>query len=63
MHGLMDNATGMLSNGADNSPALIALEHGADVWVGNARGTKVSLNHMHYDWERDADKYWDFSFT
>lgn len=63
MHGLMDDALGMLSNGKKNSPTMIALRNGADVWVGNSRGTLPSLNHVRLDWERDASKYWDFTFA
>ena len=53
----------MISNGKENSPPFIALKAGADVWLGNSRGSPASLNHFTYDWERNSDKYWDFTFT
>lgn len=59
----MDKALGMISNGKENSPPFIALEAGADVWLGNSRGSSESLNHFDYDWERDSGDYWDFTFT
>ena len=45
-------------------PMVIKLyEAGYDVWLGNNRGTSHSLQHKFYNYERDAELYWNFSFS
>ena len=38
-------------------------EAGYDVWLGNNRGTGHSQGHSKYNVDRDASRYWDFSFA
>ena len=47
-----------------NFPIPIQLWHaGYDVWLANNRGVSHSQGHAYFDLERDANRYWDFSFT
>lgn len=48
----------------DKAPAFRLVEAGYDVWLGNQRGTKHSLNPGHEILNPKKDKdYWGFSFV
>ena len=40
---------------------MLWLEDGYDVWLGNNRGSKYSLDHEDLKWNNNND-YWKFSF-
>ena len=46
----------------DTAPAFQLVRAGYDVWLGNQRGTKYSLEHTSLNYKRDK-AYWEFSFT
>jgi len=48
-------------NGA-NSVAFLLAHAGFDVWLGNNRGSIYSRKHATLDPNKDAAKFWDFSF-
>ena len=45
-----------------DSPAFRLVKAGYDVWLGNSRGSKYSLQHLNYDEKIDLE-YWNFSFV
>jgi len=59
-HGLLDSAAGILLNGPPLSLPFILSDQGYDVWLGNNRGNKVSMENIHYT--EDQPEFWDFSF-
>ena len=44
------------------APAFQLVRAGYDVWLGNQRGTKHSMEHLTLDYRKDRE-YWLFSFT
>lgn len=59
-HGLMDSADAWIANRREKAPALVLVEAGYDVWLGNSRGNKYSRGHVD---SKISDKdYWAFSF-
>ena len=45
----------------ETAPAFKAVRAGYDVWLGNQRGTKYSMNHSVLS--NKSKEYWAFSFT
>ncbi|KAI5639562.1 alpha/beta hydrolase fold domain-containing protein [Phthorimaea operculella] len=60
---IMFSAIDWLTPGRENCLPCQLADQGYDVWILENRGTtKDSQFHDDYNLERDADKYWDFSF-
>ena len=59
-HGLLSSAESWLSNDAISLPFILA-RAGYDVWLGNARGSRLSRAHKSLDPDKDAE-FWEFSF-
>jgi pimeloyl-ACP methyl ester carboxylesterase len=49
-------------NFASKAPAFVLVREGFDVWLGNNRGCKYSVNHTTINPERDPKTFWDFDF-
>ena len=47
---------------ASKASAFVLAHEGYDVWLGNNRGCKFSVNHTTLSPESDAAKFWDFDF-
>jgi pimeloyl-ACP methyl ester carboxylesterase len=60
-HGLLDSSDTWIVNDQDKAPGFILANKGYDVWVGNSRGNKHSLNHTKYNPKKDVE-FWEFSF-
>lgn len=60
MHGHEGSSADFLLNWPERSPALMLVEHGYDVWLGNNRGNAYSKGHVHLDRQADKDAYWNF---
>lgn len=59
-HGFLQSSEGWVINDAQNSLLVKLVEKGYDVWLGNNRGTKYSMqNDFH---AQDQKQYWEFSF-
>lgn len=58
-HGLIDSADDWIINTEDYSLGLVLANAGYDVWLGNSRGNKYSLDTVKPMKEKE---YWDFSF-
>lgn len=58
-HGTLDSADDWIINEEDNSIGLRLANAGYDVWIGNSRGNKYSLNTSVKMSQKD---YWNFSF-
>ena len=59
-HGFTQSAEGWVINDKKNSLTVKLVEAGFDVWLGNSRGTKYSLENDFHD--ISSQKYWEFSF-
>lgn len=59
-HGLLDSSDGIISNEPSKNPGFRFAEWGYDVWLGNNRGNKYSMEHEHLSTKDKA--YWKFSF-
>lgn len=60
MHGLFRNSFDFISTGPKIALAYYLADNGYDVWLGNARGTKYSMEHeKHHHKSKD---FWKFSF-
>lgn len=60
MHGLFRSSSDFLATGPKIALAYYLSDHGYDVWLGNARGTKYSSQHETY--ESNSKDFWKFSF-
>jgi len=60
MHGLLDSAAGVCLNGPPESLPFILHDNGYDVYLGNNRGNKVSVENIYYN--DTQEQYWDWSF-
>ena len=61
-HGITSSADTWITNYAEKAPAFVAAAAGYDVWLGNTRGNKYSLEHVTLDAKKDSSKYWDFDW-
>lgn len=59
-HGILDSADAWVMNWPDVAPAFVAARAGYDVWLGNSRGNKYSMEHKSLDPKKKD--YWMFSF-
>uniref|UniRef100_A0A2C9JRX8 Lipase n=1 Tax=Biomphalaria glabrata TaxID=6526 RepID=A0A2C9JRX8_BIOGL len=59
-HGLMGSCSNYLDNLVNQSLAYILADAGADVWLGNSRGTIYSTNHTHLNPKKK--EFWQFSW-
>lgn len=60
MHGLFRNSSDFLATGPKIALAYFLSDHGYDVWMGNARGTKYSYEHNVL--KSSSKDFWKFSF-
>ena len=58
----MDTADCFTTNYAYKAPAFLFANAGYDVWLGNTRGNDYSHCHEWLDPEKDAKKYYNYSF-
>lgn len=59
-HGLLDSSDSWILNDQDKAPGLILADAGYDVWFGNSRGNKHSLDHVSLKTKDKA--FWQFTF-
>lgn len=59
MHGLLDSSDCWFINEESKSLPLLLANKGYDVWIGNNRGNKYSVNHKNLSIE--SKQFWDFS--
>lgn len=60
MHGLIATAADYLVTGPKIALAYYLADNGYDVWLGNARGSKHSMNHKTLS--IDSGEFWNFSW-
>ena len=60
-HGMGSSANQFLTNARHLSNALVLVDQGYDVWLGNSRGNYYSRNHDHLDMNLH-EEFWEFSF-
>ena len=60
-HGLLDSADSWVMNEEHIAPGFILANLGADIWFGNSRGNKYSLDHVSLNHKNSKD-YWAFSW-
>ena len=63
-HALDCDASEWVLNSPDKAPAFNLAEAGFDVWMGNNRGSRLSMKHIKYDPSKKDDKplFWNFDF-
>ncbi|XP_017770542.1 PREDICTED: lipase 3-like [Nicrophorus vespilloides] len=61
-HGILGSSVDWFITGPNKSLAYYLADNGYDVWLGNARGNRLSKNHTTLDPKKDAAQFWDFSF-
>ncbi|KAL4468663.1 hypothetical protein ABPG74_005166 [Tetrahymena malaccensis] len=59
-HGLEDSSDTICLNDEENAPGLMIANAGYDLWLGNSRGNRYSLNHTKYS--TSDKKFWQFTF-
>lgn len=59
-HGLFSTASDYLITGPNIALAFLLADYGYDVWLGNVRGNKHSMNHRSFS--KDSDEFWNFSW-
>ncbi|TNV78821.1 hypothetical protein FGO68_gene856 [Halteria grandinella] len=62
MHGMTGDASMFLLNAPFKTIGFLAVKAGFDVWLGNNRGCKYSLEHTHLKHNDKTPAYWDFDF-
>lgn len=60
MHGLFRNSHDYIATGPKIALAYYLADHGYDVWLGNARGSKYSMEHERH--HHESKDFWKFSF-
>ena len=60
MHGLYRNSTDFIAAGPNKSLAYLLSDNGYNVWLGNARGSTYSREHVKLKVE--SKEFWKFSF-
>jgi len=59
-HGLLDSCDSWVINDEDKAPGLILANAGYDVWLGNVRGNKYSMEHVTLSPKKK--EFWQFTF-
>jgi len=59
-HGLMDDAITWVVNMPAQSLAYLLADQGYDVWLGNSRGNRYALRHVHLN--PSLDPFWQFTW-
>lgn len=60
MHGMLATSADFLVTGPDAALGFLLSDHGYDVWLGNARGNKHSMNHEKFS--NSSKSFWTFSW-
>ncbi|RZC34794.1 lipase 3 [Asbolus verrucosus] len=60
-HGLLSSSADWIISGPSKSLGYVLADEGYDVWMGNARGNKLSRRHIYLDPDK-SDEFWDFSW-
>lgn len=60
MHGIVATAADFLLTGPDIALAYLLADHGYDVWMGNARGSRFSTKHQSLS--KLSNEFWTFSW-
>nr|XP_022911984.1 lipase 3-like [Onthophagus taurus] len=63
MHGLLSSSADWVNMGPEKSLGFLLADLGYDVWMGNARGTTYSRNHISLDPDKYKSDFWDFSWN
>jgi lysosomal acid lipase/cholesteryl ester hydrolase len=56
----LDSADCWIINYANVAPAFVAHNAGYDIWLGNSRGNKYSMEHTSYNVKKED--YWQFDW-
>lgn len=60
MHGMLATSADFLVTGPDVALGFLLSDRGYDVWLGNARGNKHSMNHKKFS--NSSKQFWTFSW-
>lgn len=60
MHGLFRNSADFIATGPNVALPYLLADHGYDVFLGNARGTKYSTEHVKHSYK--SSEFWNFSW-
>lgn len=61
MHGIIATSADYVITGPEKALAYLLVDHGYDVWMGNARGNKHSTKHKSF--APRSNKFWTFSWN